>query len=68
MPDVVIEIRGGNVVAAYCNDPRVRVRILDWDKADSHDSPAFPAALFACDSVAAMPIDTMIALTPYESA
>jgi hypothetical protein len=56
---VLIEVRGGVVVAVYSNDPQSRVFLLDWDEAgnrirrDSVDAGRYPV-----DSFDAMPADT----------
>jgi hypothetical protein len=50
--NVLIEVRGGLVVAVYSNHPGSRVFLLDWDTQGDH-IPRYPV-----DSFAAMPADT----------
>jgi hypothetical protein len=57
--NVLIEVRGGLVVAVYSNHPGSRVFLLDWDTQGDH-IPRDPvdAGRYPVDSFAAMPADT----------
>ncbi len=33
--NILIEMRGGNIVDVYCDELDVEITILDWDKAES---------------------------------
>jgi len=39
MSDVIIEIRGGNVVGVYGKSEKTRVTIVDWDNWEANDIP-----------------------------
>ena len=32
MPDLVIEVSGGVVQEVFCDDPNIRVVLVDWDE------------------------------------
>jgi hypothetical protein len=34
-PQVVVETRGGTVVAIYSSDPSVKVMLIDWDELEA---------------------------------
>ena len=51
---VVVEIRGGVLVAAYCIDPGVDLYLVDWDEL------AQPAPRSACR----FPVDPLITMPP----
>jgi hypothetical protein len=57
--DILIEVRGGVVVAVYSNDPRSRVFLLDWDdQGDNILRDAVDAGRYPVDRFDAMPTDT----------
>jgi hypothetical protein len=39
MSDVIIEIRGGNVIGVYGQSQKTRVTIVDWDNWNAGDIP-----------------------------
>jgi len=39
MSDVIIEVRGGNVVGVYGRSQKTRVTIVDWDNWEAGDIP-----------------------------
>jgi len=39
MSDVIIEIRGGNVVGVYGRSEKTHVTIVDWDNWEASDIP-----------------------------
>lgn len=46
---IVVELRGGTLVAVYASDPAIEVSVVDWDDvADGtvHGNVAFPAQPF----------------------
>jgi carbamoylphosphate synthase large subunit len=56
---IVIEVRGGVVVAVYSNDSRSRVLLLDWDeRPDRFPYGRVEATRYPVDRFAAMPADT----------
>jgi hypothetical protein len=56
---VLIEVSGGVVVAAYSNDPRLRVLLLDWDEqGDGVIKNPVGADDYPVDKFDAMPADT----------
>lgn len=58
---VIVEARGGTIVAMYCDDPRVRVLLVDWD--EYHDEGR-PGIRFPLDRVSEMPDDTSELIKP----
>jgi len=39
MSDVIIEVRGGNIVGVYGRSQETRVTIVDWDNQEAGDIP-----------------------------
>jgi len=57
MSDVIVEVRGGNVVEVYGRSPKTRVTIIDWDNWESGDIPASVYTVY-CLPVSEAPEDT----------
>jgi hypothetical protein len=53
--DVVVETRGGTVIAMYSRDPKARLILVDWDE---FEDDARPAVSFPVDRLSQMPSDT----------
>jgi hypothetical protein len=60
MKDIIVELRGGVVVEIYCDEPDVRVTIVDWDEVRSENSQ--PTGVLNWDHVpiSSLPIDTRL--------
>jgi len=54
-PDVVVESRGGVIVAIYTRNSNARVVVVDWD--DISASCQY-GVIFPLDDISGMPIDT----------
>ncbi len=54
-PTIVVEARGGTVVAMYGSDRAVNVVLVDWD--EFHDQGR-PGVLFGLDPLSKLPADT----------
>lgn len=52
--EVVVEVRGGCLVAVYARDPGIRVELVDWD-----DFADFPPNTFAGGDFPASPFHDM---------
>ncbi len=52
---VIVECRGGVAVGVYCNDPAIKVVLVDWD--DYHDSGR-PGVIYPVDRFSQLPRDT----------
>lgn len=62
MPDVIVEVRGGNVIQVYAKNPETHVTVIDWDNA----TPAVPQGHIGELKpllLAQMPLDTVAAIT-----
>jgi hypothetical protein len=58
-PTILIEVRGGVVVAVYSDDSQSRVLLLDWDeRSDRFPYRRAEAAQYPVDKFDAMPADT----------
>lgn len=53
---VVVEVRGGTVVATYANSENVRILLVDWDESEAGGEPGFT---FPLDRLDDMPADTL---------
>jgi hypothetical protein len=53
--EIVVETRGGTVVAIYSADPTARVMLVDWDEFEDCERPA---VFFPIDAMSQMPTDT----------
>jgi hypothetical protein len=53
--DIVVETRGGTVVAIYADISNARIILVDWD--EFHDNGR-PGIVYATDSMSRMPSDT----------
>jgi hypothetical protein len=53
--EIVVETRGGTVVAMYCADPLARVMLVHWDEFEDCERPA---VFFPIDAMSQMPSDT----------
>jgi len=59
MKDIVIEIRGGVIVEIYCDDPKVRPVVINWDEAQSSNDTSCVGFLWAsCPHLSELPDDT----------
>ena len=56
MSQVFVEVRGGNVVAAYSDDGGLSVHVIDWD--NMVEQPDTEDFLYPCDTLSDMPLDT----------
>ena len=56
--EVVVEVRGGAVVAVYSDSPRDSAVILDWDNIEDGDS----VGTLPVDPIEAMPAPTRTAI------
>jgi len=56
-PTIVVETRGGTVVAMYGNKRVANVVLVDWD--EFHDEGR-PGILFGLDALTKMPADTAL--------
>ena len=56
--DVVIEIRGGRLVATYSNDPGARFVVVDWDDLQELPPTARRGNVWPGEALATMPRDT----------
>jgi hypothetical protein len=57
MSDVVIEVRGGNIVGIYGNSQKIQVTIIDWDNREAGDIPNSVHTVY-CLPESKMPEDT----------
>lgn len=57
MSDVIIEIRGGNVVGVYGQSQKTRVTIVDWDNWEAGEIPTSVNTVY-CLSESKMPEET----------
>ena len=62
MSDVIIEIRGGNVVGVYGQFEKTRVTIVDWDNWQA-GNPHTSTYTFDCLPTTSMPEDTASVIT-----
>ncbi len=53
--EIVVESRGGSIVAVYSSDPNARIVVVDWDEFDDSGRPGF---LYPIDPMSQMPRDT----------
>lgn len=58
MNEIIIEIRGGVVQAAYSNETQTNIIVIDWDDSDSRADSAV-AGNIRVDSVSSIPVDTL---------
>jgi hypothetical protein len=56
--DIIIEVRGGNVVEVYGRSQKTRVTIVDWDNREAGDT-SISAYTLNCLPVSKMPEETM---------
>jgi hypothetical protein len=56
--DIVVEVRGGCLVAMYCDDPSVRFVVVEWDDLNELPLAKRKASAWPSDPLAAMPSDT----------
>jgi len=56
--DIVLELRGGCLVATYCDDPSIRFVVVEWDDLNELPPADRKASAWPSDPLAAMPSDT----------
>lgn len=57
---VVVEMRGGVLVAVYASDPAIEVLLVDWDDVEAGSSQA--SVPFPVNALDEMPADTKAAV------
>ena len=57
MSDVVIEVRGGNVVGVFGRSQKTRVTIVDWDNWEAGDIPTSVCTVY-CLPASKVPEET----------
>lgn len=62
MPEVIIEVRGGNVVGVYGHSQKARVTFVDWDNREAGDVPTSVYTVH-CLPVSNMPKETINIIT-----
>lgn len=65
MSDIIVEIRGGVLVAVYTDIPNARAVLVDWDEVESPEDLTVAGGIYPMDSVASMPDETELV---YQSA
>jgi hypothetical protein len=59
MTDLVVEVRGGVVQEVYCDDPRIRVVLVDWDEIEGPEPAAKAGVAWgSCVPISRLPDDT----------
>ena len=56
--DIVLEVRGGCLVALYCDNPSLRFVVVEWDDLNELPPAKRKASAWPSDPLAAMPSDT----------
>jgi hypothetical protein len=56
MSDVIVEVRGGNIVAVYGRSTKTQVTIVDWDNLETGDTDI--VEVVNCLSQSNMPEET----------
>ena len=62
LPDIIIEVRGGNVSEIYTHFEQARVVVVDWDNL-SVETMTTPVGDWKPLTINQMPADTMKAIT-----
>ncbi len=59
MADIVVEASGGVIVGIYCDDPKVRLVVIDWDELEpSRGTPHVGAVWDSCPPLSELSDET----------